>query len=59
MMEWVLYLYLGMLGKIEVDEPFATKAQCIERRDKEVADFKAKHTHAAAFGWCVRGGGDQ
>jgi len=58
-MEWVLYLYLGMLGKIEVDEPFARFKSCHSDQHKEVADFKAKHTHAAAFGWCVRGGGDQ
>ena len=52
---WWLYLYLGTMGTVQMPDPFATKAECMKHGDKEVADFRAFHTRAPAWRWCVRG----
>jgi hypothetical protein len=55
-MHWWLYVYLGAMGTIQVPGHFDTKADCMARGDKEVADYRARHTHSPAFRWCVLGG---
>ena len=52
---WCLYLLLGSMGTIAVPDHFDTKADCIARGDKEVADFRDWHQHSPAYRWCVRG----
>lgn len=53
---WLLYLYLGSLGTIEVPGHFDTKADCIERGTATIEAYKKKHTHSAGFFWCVESG---
>jgi len=53
---WTLYVYLGVMGTIQVPGYFDNKPDCLARGEKEVADFRAFHRHAAAFKWCMRNG---
>lgn len=57
-MHWWLYLFLAGTGLLQVPGHYDTLDACKAARAKAVADFRDIHTHAAAYGWCVRGGKD-
>ena len=55
---WFLYVYLGVMGTIDVPGNFATKDACLDMGREIIDTYKEYHPQSAGFFWCVPGGND-